>query len=116
MPLYALLAGGLGKLIEMVFDYSMYFPRPFAVLGENPLVPMGAGDSSFPSGHASFLFAMAFFVFWYYRRLGWVLIILSALVGAARIYAGVHWPLDILGGACVGILAAAITRRLAREQ
>jgi undecaprenyl-diphosphatase len=46
---------------------------------------------------------------WYAnRKWGIVYLILVALMGVARIYVGVHWPLDILGGAAIGILSAMI--------
>jgi len=81
--------------------------RPFAALPEiNPLfMPGGAG--AFPSGHAVFFFALALSVFIVDRRLGQWLIFAATVIGAARVAAGVHWPLDILGGLALAIFAVA---------
>jgi membrane-associated phospholipid phosphatase len=37
---------------------------------------------------------------------------MATLIGAARVYAGVHYPLDILGGAVLGILSPILVRNL----
>lgn len=80
-------------------------PRPFEVLDITPLLS-AAPNNSFPSGHAAFLFALGM-ALWFFRR-GWGnwYFILALVVGAARVFAGVHWPLDILGGAVIGIVSA----------
>ena len=84
-----------------IIRYFYHHPRPYAALGFEPLVnhdPSG----SFPSGHATFYFALAFGVFYFRRRAGSWFISVAALMGVARIYAGVHWPLDIVSGAVIG--------------
>ena len=81
--------------------YFYYQPRPYAALDFAPLV---SHDSvgSFPSGHATFYFALAFGIFYFKRRAGIWFLSVAALMGIARIYAGVHWPLDIVSGAVIG--------------
>jgi len=71
------------------------------------LVPCGSGYS-FPSSHATNNFAVAVLLGYFYKR--WLLIFLSiaTLVGFSRIYVGVHYPSDILGGAIVGTICALI--------
>jgi undecaprenyl-diphosphatase len=69
--------------------------------------------SSFPSGHTTTAFAMAtmlVFLTWdtKYRALGLSSYIIAALIGLSRIYRGVHWPTDVLGGACCGIATACL--------
>src|SRR6202012_4840359 len=70
-------------------------------------VPCGTGYS-FPSTHASNHFALAFcFSLIFYRRWKWVwlwAILWAASVCFAQVYVGVHYPLDILGGAFYGVL------------
>jgi undecaprenyl-diphosphatase len=62
---------------------------------------------SFPSGHTSFLFGLATFIYAYgEKRFAVFLYVCALLVGLARIAAGVHYPLDIVGGALVGVLTA----------
>lgn len=53
---------------------------------------------SFPSSHASNIFAMAVTGSCYFRRVAFPLFILAFFIGYSRIYVGVHYPLDVLGG------------------
>jgi len=78
-------------------------PRPFEILEFiTPLILHDPG-ASFPSGHASFVFAIAAAVFFYYPRLGVLFFFAAFFTGLGRVIAGVHWPSDILAGAMVGI-------------
>lgn len=87
-------------------------PRPFVALsGVHQLIPESSW--SFPSGHATFFFAMATAVYLYDKKWGIGFFAAAALVGLARIVAGIHYPLDILGGALVGSLVAYLTFRIA---
>lgn len=69
------------------------------------LVPCGGGKS-FPSSHAANHFAMGVFsaiTFSRHLKFAWVFFIAWALlVSYAQVYVGVHFPLDVLGGAVVG--------------
>ncbi len=77
-------------------------PRPFASLsGVHQLLT--ETSSSFPSGHAAFFFALSAVSYHYNRKLGVTFFTLSVIMGLARIIAGVHYPLDILGGALLGV-------------
>lgn len=89
-----------GIITESIkFFYSVQ--RPFSLLGFSPLVSESA--PSFPSGHMAFFFALAIVVWFANRKWGIWYFVLTAVMGIARIYAGVHWPLDIIGGAAVGL-------------
>jgi undecaprenyl-diphosphatase len=63
------------------------------------------GDYGFVSSHAANCFAVAVFVSKFFKK-RWVTIAIfcwAALVSYSRMYLGVHYPLDILGGAAVGV-------------
>jgi undecaprenyl-diphosphatase len=69
------------------------------------------GDTSFPSGHTSTAFGVAFALFFMTRKterswMGQVALGWAVLVGISRIYEGVHWPTDVLGGAFAGLVGA----------
>lgn len=70
-------------------------------------------DYGFPSGHASFFSAMAVALFFIHRRAGIFASLLALTIGAARIFAGVHTPLDILGGYILGTLCALVVDTVA---
>jgi len=76
--------------------------RPcMAVPGMHLLV--GCSDSfSFPSNHATNAFALAAFLAVFYRKLTIPLLATAALVAYSRIYVGVHYPADVVAGACFG--------------
>ncbi len=91
--------GILTEIIRFLYDR----PRPFVALGFSPLV--GESGASFPSGHAAFFFALGFVIFLINRHWGYWFLSLSLLNGLARIFVGVHYPSDILGGILIGLAA-----------
>jgi undecaprenyl-diphosphatase len=77
--------------------------RPCNALSD-VLTPIGcAGSFSFPSNHALNNFAAATFLSKMYPRLKWIFFVVAILISVSRIYLGVHYPSDILGGALIGI-------------
>jgi undecaprenyl-diphosphatase len=73
------------------------------------------GDSSFPSSHAATAFAAAGVVAMRYPALRLPLFGLATLIAVSRVYLGVHYPLDVIAGACLGLGVAWITVALARR-
>ena len=69
-------------------------------------------DPSFPSGHAASSFACALVLAWAAPRLAAPLLLLAAGIAFSRVYVGVHWPLDVVAGAVLGVLVAIALRRL----
>ena len=111
MILEALLAIVLGYgLISNAFRFLYEHPRPFVALNFTPLTPADISNS-FPSSHATFFFALAPLIFSLNRRLGTWYGVLVALNGIARVFVGVHWPFDALGGAAIGLGAGYVVHR-----
>jgi undecaprenyl-diphosphatase len=67
---------------------------------------------SFPSGHAASSFACAYVLAAFAPRLRVPLYVLAALIAFSRCYVGVHFPLDVLAGAALGLLIGWATERL----
>lgn len=82
-------------------------PRPFV---EGPVHQLVAHvpDPSFPSKHASFVFALAAASFFIGRRFGSWMLLLAVFTGVSRVYVGVHYPGDILGGFILGSLLSVV--------
>ena len=83
----------------------LVYPDPRPLVG----VPH---SGAFPSGHAATAFAAATVIAWADRRLAVPAYVLAVLVAWSRVYVGVHWPLDVIGGAALGTLVAIALLRL----
>ncbi len=97
--------------------------RPFVDNNVNQLI-FHETSNSFPSGHATFFFALAMAVYLNRRRTSVnhrcpssvIFFIVAILISISRVIAGIHWPLDILTGAIVGILTTSIIYFLFRKE
>ncbi len=102
-------------LSRFVFTNIIYWllpkPRPFQA-GEVNQILKAPDNSSFPSGHAAFYFAIAFFLFYKSENAGALFFSGALLIGLARVFVGIHWPVDILAGMIVGGISALITKKL----
>lgn len=102
----AFFSAGLGLLFNYFLSFFIHRLRPFDIgLGEN-IYGSVFTSGSFPSEHATIAFAFAMAVFMVYKKFGAVLLVTAAFIGFSRVYVGIHYPFDILGGAFVGILMA----------
>jgi undecaprenyl-diphosphatase len=86
--------------------------RPCSVLPDVRLLTDCNTSYSFPSSHAVNIFAAAFFLSQPFRRLTPLFYGIAAVVAYSRVYIGIHYPLDVVGGAGIGLLIAWPMRRL----
>ena len=108
--IFSLLFTNLG--LKLIFTR----PRPYTVMeGLIPLLTSG-DPNSFPSGHTCAAFSAG--LVWartlpkpWMRR---VAVIQAVLMGLSRLYVGVHYPSDVLGGALVGTVCAALALYIGR--
>ncbi len=76
--------------------------RPCNALAD-VITPLGCnGTFSFPSNHAVNNFAEAMFFYKLFPKFKWLLFITASLIALSRVYIGVHYPSDIVGGAIIG--------------
>ena len=95
-------------VLDKMLGFIYYEKRPFIGLKNVNLLFHYIPNNSFPSDHSAVTMALASMIFIYNKKLGWFFIILSVLIGFARVFSGVHFPLDIVVGFISGILATII--------
>jgi 4-amino-4-deoxy-L-arabinose transferase-like glycosyltransferase/membrane-associated phospholipid phosphatase len=89
-------------LLINVLKQTIGRPRPFSTLQDIHLLVGKGASASFPSSHASTWFAAAVTCLFFYRRWAPAVAVTGALVAFSRVYVGVHYPSDVLGGAILG--------------
>ena len=108
VSLSVLLARGLA--VEVIrFFYQKQ--RPYIALAFRPLIDLDF-SYAFPSGHAAIFFALAMATFFFRKSWSYYFFAGAFLISLARVYVGVHWPLDVLGGAVVGIISAFVVWKI----
>ena len=110
----ALLALIIGSVItNLVLKTAVARIRPYdAVEGLVPLVKK-LRDYSFPSGHTCASFSCAVVYYKMYPDIkGKGAMVLAVLIALSRLYVGVHYPTDVLGGAIVGWLSAILALKI----
>ena len=98
--------------IEILNNF-VFRDRPF-VDHEVSLLFYEPTDSSFPANAAALAFGVSTAVWSFNRRVGNALLAVSTLYAFSRVYAGVHYPLDVIAGGLIGIIAAAVAHAMVR--
>jgi len=102
--LAALFIGAVAYLLSKLGNYFINSPRPFLLTGVPPLIPSST-DNGFPSDHTLLLAFMAALIFLVSKRASALFLALAVVVGLARVYAGVHHLLDVVGSLVIVALA-----------
>lgn len=101
----------LAEIIRIIY----FRPRPFVYNYVNLLIPHNVNEASFPSGHASFYFALSTIIYGYNKKVGILFYISSFLIVLSRVFVGIHWPSDILAGAVLGIFMGLVLNKLFKK-
>lgn len=90
-------------LLDVIANHLYFDARPFVVGAFTPLIPHAA-DNGFPSDHTIFTAALAMIAWYFDKKASWAIWIVAFVVGASRVYAGVHHPIDIAGSFILAII------------
>lgn len=97
---------GLGISLIIIKVTKLFYPepRPFISYNFTPLINHTT-DPTFPSTHTAIMATIAFSFVYYRSKAAQLLLILLLFVGLARVYVGVHYPLDVIGGIITGLVS-----------
>jgi undecaprenyl-diphosphatase len=107
--LYGIYAAIIGLVINYIIGLVYFHPRPF-MIGLGTQLFQYPAETSFPSDHTTFMVSIALMLLYFKetRVYGVILLILGLTGGLARVFSGVHFPLDILGSIVVSIISTLI--------
>ncbi|MDT0438612.1 MULTISPECIES: phosphatase PAP2 family protein [Streptomyces] len=103
---WAPLAASVALLVNIPIRGFVERPRPFLTHQGLDVLISGKTDYSFVSDHATITMAMGVGLFVAHRRFGLAGIALALLEGFCRVYMGVHYPTDVIGGFALGTAVA----------
>lgn len=113
--LIAISALSLSNIVVWLINISWDRPRPFVEHGDElNLLFYPPTDPSFPANPVAVGFAAAAAAWSINHKFGWWMFAAASLFGFSRLYAGVFYPTDIIGGAVVGIAVFIFTSYLRR--
>ncbi|GGZ09279.1 phosphatase PAP2 family protein [Streptomyces nitrosporeus] len=110
---WAPLAAGIALIINIPIRGFVERPRPFNDHDGLEVLVEGKTDFSFVSDHATMAMAIAVGLFVANRKFGLFALGLALLEGFCRIYMGVHYPTDVIGGFALGTAVALLLAPLA---
>lgn len=102
----ALTAAGVAMTANQVISHLWERPRPYAAHSGLHLLSPPSTDPSFPSDHAAAAFAIAFAIFYIWRKVGIGFLVAATLIALSRLALGMHYPSDVIAGMLVGWLSA----------
>lgn len=111
--MWAPLAAGIAVLVNVPIRGFVERPRPFREHEGIEVLIGGKTDYSFVSDHATLTMAMAVGLFIANRKFGLLGLGLALAEGFLRVYMGVHYPTDVIGGFALGTAVVLLLSPLA---
>ena len=100
-----IIAGAIAFILSRIASKLYYDPRPFVTEHVRPLISHPA-DNGFPSDHALLTMTLTAITYFYNKKIAFIMLCLTILVGISRVLAKVHSPVDIGGGWIFGAIGA----------
>lgn len=116
----AVLAIAIANIIVVLFNAAELGarPRPFEMDSHAAAIADALfyypPDPTFPSNSMAVAFAMAVSAWLGNKRIGTTMIVFASLMGLSRVYAGVHFPGDVIAGTAIGVSAGVVGFALMR--
>ncbi len=111
----ALTSMALSSWAVYITNWYYFRPRPFAEFPDQvTLLFYPPTDSSFPANAIAAAGAIAIAVWWVDRRAGAAFLAAAGLYAFARVFAGVHYPLDVVAGFAIAAVVTAVVVTLFR--
>lgn len=110
--LFIILGIPISILLIKIIHLFLFVPRPFVTFHLSPIVMEAADSASFPSRHATVAGVLAFAYTYFKSKWSPLLIFIMLWIGLSRVWVGVHYPLDILGGFVVGAVSVFIALQI----
>lgn len=101
----------LGEIFLQLTHLIFFEPRPYVTFNLIPLIKH-VPDAAFPSEHTTMMAILAFAYLFCISKFTALFLLFMLWVGFARIYVGVHYPLDILGGIIYGFTSIYLSSKL----
>jgi len=102
----------LAWLINQLIGLIYFRPRPYVTYPFIYQLVITHSNKSFPSNHATMAFVLAFVIMLIDKKLSILFFIFAILIGLGRIFGGVHYPSDILGGLLVALLSTWLVKKI----
>jgi len=102
-----IITGLIAFILAKIGSAMFVDPRPFVSDGVTPLFAYTA-DNGFPSDHTLLGMIITMALLSVSRKWAVNLFVLTVVIGASRVFAGVHHPIDIVGSIVFGALGGVV--------